>query len=151
MESPTAWSGAAVRSRRAVGGVTSTQLHALVPGVILALWLVSVQQVDPSRMTAVGLVSALPISVFLLLALLLVSFAMSLRREDLRTLVPLFHVLALVVMLYSVTALVEDEPRFAVTYRHAGIVNYIATHHSLNPHLDAYFNWPGFFVLGVLF
>jgi hypothetical protein len=151
LESSTPWSGVAVRSRRAIGGVTLAQLHVFVPVAIVALWLVSVQQVDPSRMTAVGLVSALPVSVFILLALLLVSFAMSLRREDLRTPVPLLHVLALVVMLYSVTALVEDEPRFAVTYRHAGIVDYIATHHSVNPHLDAYFNWPGFFVLGVLF
>jgi hypothetical protein len=151
LESSTTWSGAAVRSGRALGGLTYAQLHGLVPVAIVALWLIAVQQVDPSRMTAVGLVSALPISVFLLLGLLLVSFAISLRREPLGTLVPLLHVLALVVMLYAVTGIVEAEPRFAVTYRHAGIVNYIATHRSVNPHLDAYFNWPGFFVLGGLF
>jgi hypothetical protein len=151
LPSSTTWWDAAARSRRAVTGVSYADLHALVPVVVVALWLISVQSVDPSRMTAVGLVSALPSSVFVLLGLLLVSFAISLRREELRWFVPLVHVVALVVMLYSVTALVENEPSFRVAYRHTGIINYIATHHSVDPHLDAYFNWPGFFIFGVLF
>jgi len=119
--------------------------------MVVALWLVSIRHVDPSRMTGVGLVSALPSTAFVLLGLLLVSFAMSLRRENLRAFVPLFHVVALVFMLYAVTALVENEPSFRIAYRHAGIINYIATHHSVDPHVDAYFNWPGFFVLAVVF
>jgi len=151
LESTTTWWGAAARSRRAVSGVTLADLHALVPVMVVALWLVSIRHVDPSRMTGVGLVSALPSTVFVLLGLLLVSFAMSLRRENLRTFVPLFHVVALVFMLYAVTAVVENEPPFRVVYRHAGIINYIATHQSVDPHVDAYFNWPGFFVLGVVF
>jgi hypothetical protein len=151
LESTTTWADAAVRSRRAASGVTAAALHALVPATVVVLWLISIRDVDPSRMTAVGLVSALPGTVFALLGLLLVSFAISLRREPLRGFVPLFHVIALVFMLYAVTALVETEPRFGVAYRHAGIIDYIATHHSVDPHVDAYFNWPGFFVLGVVF
>jgi dienelactone hydrolase len=127
------------------------ELHALVPVALVVLWLGAVADVDPRKMTDVGLVTALPGRVFVLLALLVGSFAIALRRERLRPLVPFVHVVALVVMLYSVTAIVEDEPRFDVTYRHTGIIDYIASRHGVDPHLDAYFNWPGFFALGAFF
>src|SRR5260370_41899999 len=50
-------------------------------------------------------------------------------------------------MFYGVTTLVEEAPRFAVVYRHAGYTEYIMRTGSVNPDLDAYFSWPGFFVL----
>jgi hypothetical protein len=53
----------------------------------------------------------------------------------------------LIVMLYGITALVEEEPRFAVTWAHAGFTEYITRTGSVAPELEARFNWPTFFIL----
>ena len=137
-------------STRQVGRLSLRHVHALVPVAIAGVWLVDVRGVGIRGMSDYGLVSVLPWSHFALLGLLTSSFVLALTRRQVRTLVALAHVGALVFMLYAVTAIVEDEPRFAVTYRHAGIVDYIAQHHSVNEGLDAYFSWPGFFSFGVL-
>ena len=50
-------------------------------------------------------------------------------------------------MLYGVTTLVEEAVRFATVYTHAGYTEYIMRTGSVDPSLDAYFSWPGFFVL----
>jgi hypothetical protein len=123
------------------------ELHALVPIVILGLWASAIGGVRLDNMTDTGLVSVLPSSVILLLFALTVSFALSLTGP-LRSAVLVAHVVVLIVMLYGLTAFIEPVPRFETVWKHVGIVDYIARHGSVNPSIDAYFNWPGFFVLG---
>ena len=125
-------------------------LHALVPLVIVAAWGVAISGVRISNFTDLGLVSALPASALVLLALLMVSFAVAVTRRPPETIVMLSHVVVLVVILYGVTAFVEPLPNYSTLYRMAGIVRYITHYHSVNPSIDAYFNWPGFFALGSL-
>jgi hypothetical protein len=117
--------------------------------VIGGLWLLAIRGIRLEKMTDLGLVSVTPISVLLLLALLNVSFALSLVGRP-RFWVPLAHVVVLIVMLYGVTAFVEPDPRFASVWKHVGVMDYIARHGSVDPHIDAYFNWPGFFALGAM-
>jgi hypothetical protein len=117
--------------------------------VIGGLWLLAIRGIRLDEMTDLGLVSVTPISVLLLLALLTVSFALSLVGRP-GFWVPLAHVVVLIVMLYGVTAFVEHDPRFASVWKHVGVMDYIARNGSVNPHIDAYFNWPGFFALGAL-
>jgi hypothetical protein len=156
--SPTAWADrigfpiARDRDRvlRGLRTALRNNVQGLVPLVVLALWLPAIGDVDVGRMTDVGLVSVLPPAHFALLGVLTLSFGLALQRRDVRTVVPLFHVIVLAVMLYGVTGIVETEPRFAVSYRHAGIVDYIVRHREVDPGIDAYFNWPGFFALGAL-
>lgn len=50
-------------------------------------------------------------------------------------------------MLYGVTTLVEQEPRFSTVYQHAGYTEFIMRTGTVDPYLEAYFNWPGFFIL----
>jgi hypothetical protein len=76
------------------------------------------------------------------------SFAVALTRRPIDPVVMLAHVVVLIVVLYGVTAFVEPLPNYSTLYRMAGIVSYITHHHSVNPGIDAYFNWPGFFALG---
>jgi hypothetical protein len=125
-------------------------LHALVPIVIGGAWALAIRNVRVQDLTDLGLVSVMPSSSLVLLALLTLSFVVSLYRRPLHPLVPLAHIAVLVVMLYGVTALVESVPRFQSVYRHAGIIDYIATHRSVDPQIDAYFSWPGFFTLGAV-
>jgi hypothetical protein len=123
-------------------------LHAFVALVIGGAWALTIRSVRIQDVTDLGLVSVMPPAALALLALLTLSFVVSLYRRPLHPVVPLAHVAILLVMLYGVTALVEPVPRFQSVYRHAGIIDYIATSHAIDPKIDAYFSWPGFFTLG---
>ena len=126
------------------------RLHALLPVAILALWSLEIDRVRLRDMNDLGLISVMPASALVLVLLLTVSFCLSLSARPLRFWVPLSHVLVLVLMLHGVTILLEAVPRGAVVYRHAGIIDYIVRNESVDPSIDAYFNWPGFFGLGAL-
>jgi hypothetical protein len=109
------------------------------------LFAVSLPDVDLSRMTDLGLVSVIPFSLVLALGALTVSFCLCLHHAR-NTAVLLLHVIALVVMLYGVTTLVAEVPRFNVAWRHVGVADYIVRTGDVAPGIDVYFNWPGFFV-----
>ncbi len=119
---------------------------ALLCGAV-ALWIVSLSHVDINRMTDLGLISALPWSTFIALLLLTMSFCLLLRRDPPSVPLIVLHLVVLIVMLYGITTFVEQQPRFAVAWRHAGFVEYIMRTGQVDPGLDARFNWPIFFVL----
>jgi hypothetical protein len=125
-------------------------LHALVPAAVLTGWALLLRDVRLRDMNDLGLVSVLPHATILLLFVLAVSFSISLARRPLRPFVPLVHVVTLIVMLYGITAFLEQVARFGTVYTHVGIIDYIIGRGSVNPNIDAYFNWPGFFALGAL-
>ncbi len=121
----------------------------LRPVIVLAaivMWLHGLGEIDLSRMNDYGLISVLPLQVFLAVALLNVSFCLSLRAQPFRTPLIVLHVLALIVMLYGITALIEPVPRFESAWKHVGVTEYILRNGSIDPRLNAYFNWPGFFI-----
>src|SRR5450432_3677127 len=124
----------------------STILGVLVPLIAFIGWLLSLRSIDLGKMNDLGLVSVFtPLTLFSLV-LLLLSFFLALRQQPLNTYILLLHVLLLIFMLYGVTSLLEAEPRFSVVYRHAGFTEYIMRHGSVDPGLDAYFDWAGFFI-----
>ena len=119
----------------------------LLPLCALILWTISLKYVNIRAMTDLGLVSVLPASIIIALVIVTISFCLTLRQPKLRGPIILLHLFLLIFMLYGITTLVEEAPRFAVVYRHAGYTEYIMRTGSVDPSLDAYFNWPGFFVL----
>ncbi|HEY7029894.1 MAG TPA: hypothetical protein VH482_01140, partial [Thermomicrobiales bacterium] len=123
----------------------------LVVVAAVALWLLSLNNVDLARMNDFGLISVLPIPVFIALGMLTTSFCISLRERPVCTPLLVLHVLALILMLYGITAFVEDVPRFESAWKHVGIAEYIMRNGSVDPTIDAYFNWPGFFILLAFF
>lgn len=140
---------AGVRSRaltERVDGVQALLLVGLVAAVVL--WAISLRTVDVRAMNDIGLVSVLtPLTgVALLLSTLTFALTLSLRPRSAWLL--LLHVVALIVMLFAVTAIVEAEVRFSVSWRHAGIVEVLTRTGQIDPTIDAYFSWPGFFALG---
>ena len=118
-----------------------------LPLCALLLWYISLREVDVQRMNDLGLVSVFPPLTIISLILLSVSFCVALRQPHKHTPVLLLHVAFLIFMLYGVTTLVEEAPRFSVLYRHEGYTEYILRTGTVDPNLDAYFNWPGFFIL----
>ena len=101
-------------------------------------------------MSDLGLASILPPAAIVALLAVNLSFALCLRRSDVRSVVLLMHVLVLMLMVYGVTNLVEDEPRFGSVYRHVGIIDHLVRSQEIERTIDAYFDWPGFFGLGAL-
>lgn len=124
----------------------------LVPAVLmaaaLALWLRGLGGIELREMNDLGLISVIPASMLVAFALLVVSFCLCLRREPVSELALLSHVLALILMVYGVPSFVEDVPRLAAAWRHTGVIEYIGRTGDLDPTIDAYFNWPGFFIFG---
>jgi hypothetical protein len=128
-------------------------LMALIATCALALWNVSLNMVNISQMNDLGLVSVLPIGCFVALGGLTLGFCLALVgvREREHPIALTIYLLALIFMLYATPALIEQAPRFQVTYWLAGHTEYLLRTGSVNRFLDAYFNWPGFFVLTGLF
>lgn len=114
----------------------------------VGVWLGSLDRVDLTQMTDVGLISVLPAPMFVALMVLTVSYVLALRERPLRVPLLLFHIATLIFMLYGVATLVENVPRFQGGWKHAGVIDYIIRTGDVNPRIDAYFNWPGFFILG---
>ena len=130
--------------------MTANAWSILALGGAVFLWCASLQAVDPRHMTDTGLVSVLPLSTYLSLIVLVVSFCLSLHRRPTPEAILLLHVGALVIMLHSTPAIVYETLRYSWAWKHVGIVDYIQRHHSLDPDitvLSAYHNWPGFFSL----
>ncbi|MDQ3865333.1 MAG: hypothetical protein M3304_00675 [Actinomycetota bacterium] len=136
---------ATVAIARAPNGVTSGRW--IAPISCLALWAFSLRPIEPQEMNDLGLVSVLPVPVFVSLAILALSFCLCLHRRETHDGIFLLHVLALIVMLFGITGAVEEVPRFSVTWRHVGIAEYVERVRDVDPLIDAYFNWPAFFIL----
>ena len=124
-------------------------LTALIACCALTLWNVSLGMVNIRDMSGLGLVSVLPIGCFIALGGISVGFCLVLlrAREQTPPWILAFYLLTLIYMLYATPALVEQAPRFQVTYWLAGHTEYIMRTGAVAPGFDAYFNWPGFFVL----
>jgi hypothetical protein len=121
-----------------------------LPIVLLAtavgLWALSLDEIDLRRVSNVGLISALPASFFAAVYLLTVSFGLTLASGRLVPLAPI-HVVVQVLVLFGTPSFVEDGPRLQIAWSLAGIVDYITQNNAIDRGIDAFFNWPGFFVL----
>ena len=102
-------------------------------------------------MNHAGLVSVLPGTFYLALGLLTASFFLSVRDIDARRLFVVANVLVLILVVYGTLPIIEHELRFEAAWRHAGVIEAISRTGHVNPDIDAYFDWPGFFIIGVLF
>ncbi|MBA2724953.1 MAG: hypothetical protein H0U53_03090 [Actinobacteria bacterium] len=122
--------------------------HYITLAAAALVWLVALQRVQMSQLTDVGLIRVLPVASFLAISVVALSFCVCLLRAREPLVVP--HIVLLIVMLYAIPNVVEAFPRVSVTYRHIGIVDYIDRTQRVVPSIDAYFNWPGFFILSAL-
>ncbi len=114
----------------------------------LALWAISLTEIDLRRMNDLGLVSVLPGTLYLALALVTISFCLSLRDIEAHKPLVVANVLVLILMLYAIAPIVEHEPKLAAAWRHAGVIENITRTGHVDPRIDAYFDWPGFFIAG---
>ncbi|MDQ3668761.1 MAG: hypothetical protein M3377_00530, partial [Actinomycetota bacterium] len=93
-------------------------LAVLATLVALAIWTLALRGADVGEMNGLGLISILPPEALAALALLSTALALATRSPKV---VGLTISVALVFVLFGATTLVEDVPRFDVTWRHIGV------------------------------
>ncbi|NMN99840.1 hypothetical protein HH308_01250 [Gordonia sp. TBRC 11910] len=125
-------------------GVTA---RCLLTAASVALYIVPLDRIDLNAMTGLGLISVLPASMLLGPAALIVAFVATLSLSGRRVWLLCVQLILLTLMLHGITALIESEPRFAISWVHAGFVEYIDRTGTTAPGLDARWSWPGFFGL----
>ncbi len=129
---------------------------ALVPwaglAASLALWWYALRTADAGRVatSGLGLVTALPVTFWAALGIVVASFGWAVARQSSRW--PLLGglLLALTAMLHATPTIIYGTLRYSWSWKHVGVTDYIA-HHGVNFHLGgvlgAYQGWPGFFAL----
>ncbi|WP_329084638.1 MULTISPECIES: hypothetical protein [unclassified Streptosporangium] len=103
--------------------------------------------VDLTEIDGVGLISAMPLTAFAAILLMLVAFFVTIAQNTDRKFLLLFQIAAITFALHGAAALIEDEARFHTAYVHAGFVEYINRTGEASAILDARLAWPGFFAL----
>ncbi len=121
----------------------------LLLGVSLLAWVISLRLTDLSSLGPWGLIEVLPILWFGALALCAAVCIFALVRPgppNGRLLTASVGLLILIV--YATTAVVEDAPRYAWTYKHIAVTRYILEHGAVDPSIDIFHRWPGAFAFG---
>ncbi len=122
-------------------------IYVLLPLFAFFLWAVSLQHLPVQNLNGLGLISGLSPRIIAALVILMISFGLALQQPQMRVSVLALHLIFVIIILYGTENLIEEAPRFAVVYRHAGYAEYIMRTGTADPNLDTYFSWPGFFVL----
>ena len=121
--------------------------HAGVLATAAVLWAVSVASTDVDRVGGHGLVDALPLTWYAALLLLLCGFPVALLRGPRSPWLLGAYVVGFVAVVHGTTPLLYDEPRYAYTYKHLGVIEWIASSGQVDRGIDVYNSWPGFFAL----
>jgi GT2 family glycosyltransferase len=141
------WLGRGRDTARALSLPQPVALHASVLTAAGVAWWLSLRGADLSRMAGLGLLDAMPATYFIAVGLLLVGFTAALTGHELRTRLLWLYAFALILVLHGTTALLYDEPRYAWTYKHLGVIALIGHAGAVDRSVDIYNNWPGFFAL----
>ena len=120
-------------------------LDGLLAGCALACvvgGLLSAGTIDLSRVDDRGLAPLVPVGFWIALLGLNSAFVVALGRRSVWLIAVLVG--SLILLLGGLGALASDVPRNSVAWRHLGIADSLSQG-ILDPQIDVYFNWPGFF------
>jgi len=123
-----------------------------LPGVLaLVLWRLSLLHVNTAHLGDYGLPPALPITWYaaLLLAVVGAVTAITVRRTS--ALIMVAYVFVVAIILFGTVPVLSAQPHYAWVYKHIGVVRYLEATGKVNPDIDIYNRWPGFFALGAVF
>ncbi|MBT2547039.1 glycosyltransferase [Arthrobacter sp. ISL-65] len=123
---------------------------ALAGVVSLALAVGAASTVTAPVDNDLGLVAVLPYPFWAGVLILNVAFVVALRGDaagPARRPVMIWLVVVLVLVLFGTAAFVTDIPRGEIAFRHLGIADALSHTQGIDPDIDGYFNWPGFFAL----
>ncbi|WP_239345736.1 MULTISPECIES: hypothetical protein [unclassified Frankia] len=133
---------------RALGRLAPTTAVGIA-GVLL--WATSLGDIRVDSLGDYGLPPALPVRWYAGLALVVVGYAAALCQRRPSPWLLAGFLTATVVILYGTVPLCTDVPHYPWVYKHIGVVRYIDVHGSIDPGIDIYHRWPGFFAVAALF
>jgi hypothetical protein len=123
-----------------------------LPAVIsLVLWRVSLLHVNTSHLGDYGLPPALPVTWYAALLLAVVGAVTSITMRRTSGLIMVAYVFVVAIILFGTVPVLSAQPHYAWVYKHIGVVRYIEASGKVNPSIDIYNRWPGFFALGAVF
>ncbi|WP_157448875.1 hypothetical protein [Deinococcus peraridilitoris] len=131
-------------------GLRAAQALVLIAGA-LAVWAMSLPGINLENIGEFGLIGALPWTFFVALGVLVIGFCATINERSPSVPLLALYTVGLNVILRGTIPLIYEEPRYSWVYKHFGVTNYIRENAAVNPFVDAYHNWPGFFALGALF
>jgi hypothetical protein len=108
-------------------------------------------RLDPSRAATYGLAPVLPITYFIGAGCVLLGFTLALFTGRPKAWLLGFYVVLLIAFLHGVVTFADVVPRYSWSYRHIGVEQFIFKNGTIDPNIDAYHNWPGFFAVGATF
>jgi hypothetical protein len=115
----------------------------------LVLWGVALRDIDPSRMTDIGLMAVLPLTFYLAIACVVAGFCASLwALDDAPPWAPGVYLAAWITIVHASPAIIYGTLRYAWAWKHLGIVEYIQRTGQIDPAIETlpvYHSWPGFF------
>jgi hypothetical protein len=120
----------------------------------LALWLLSLRNVDLGRMRDLGLIQVLPVLFWIALGLLTLGFCLALRGRRTGNGWFAAYVLGLIGIVHATPSVLYPVLRYAWAWRHLAVVDAMQRHGGDVPgagKFAIYNEWPGFFQLNVLF
>ena len=132
-------------------GRVRLRLADLLLPVGIALWAFGVSTTAATALGPYGLPPVLPTAFWAGVALIVVSAAVELGRDHVSGWRMALHTATLTVMLYGTAPLVYSQGRYSWLYKTIGVVQYVNANGRLNPAIDIYQNWPGFFALAAWF
>ena len=136
------------RPGRPSRGINSTFGSVTCLVVVVILWIDSMARLQLTAIGSYGLISALPITMYVGLAVLTVSMIMAIHRGA-RSRLLAAHLVLFILMVHGTPALMYGTLRYAWAWKHLGIVYFFNQHHAVNSSapgdLSVYQNWPGFF------
>jgi hypothetical protein len=117
----------------------------------IVFWALGVRNTDISHLGQYGLPAVLPLVFYVGLALVVVSSGWALAQDRLSPVRLTANLGTLLLMLYGTAPILYGAARYSWTYKYIGVVQYINLHGHLNPSIDVYQNWPGFFAFAAWF
>ncbi|UQX87883.1 hypothetical protein M6D93_16475 [Jatrophihabitans telluris] len=144
--------GTVPRAGRSAGAErTSSYVFGVVLLLAVALWVWALSRTHVDTLGETGLLSALPVVWYIALALALALCAGSICLPRVVGWRVGSAFLVLMAILYATSAKIEPVPRLPWVYKHIAVTRYIELHGSVNPKIDIYNRWPGFFSLAAYF
>lgn len=125
-------------------------LLCLGPVASLLLWLLSLPDVDIYSLGSYGLPPALPVTWYLALLIAVLGAVAAIAVRPGRGLLMGLSIALVGVILFGTVPALSGQPHYAWVYKHIGVVLYLETHHQVNPNIDIYNRWPGFFALSAM-
>ncbi|MCX4585255.1 glycosyltransferase [Streptomyces sp. NBC_01481] len=120
----------------------------------LALWLLSLRNVDLDQIGDLGLLQVLPVLFWIAMALLTLGFCVALSNRRTGNAWFAAYVLALIAVIHATPSLLYSELRYSWAWKHVAVIDAMLRHGGEVPNAEEfsiYNQWPGFFQLNALF